>query len=591
MTKKAATSGTTRKKIDPTTLYARRVVAGEIVAGKRVIQACERHLSDLRTAGKRGLKWSPAKAARAIRFFKFLKHSKGEWAGQSFQLELWQKFIVGSLFGWLRADGTRRFRTGYAEVPRKNGKSTLTSGIALYLLIADGEPGADVYTAATKLEQAKIVHGESVRMVKASPALKKRVQIFADNLSVLKTNSKFEPLSGEGETHDGLNIHGAVVDELHAHRNRLVVDVIETATGARRQPLIFYITTAGWDRTSVCWENHQYGEQVLSGVITDDTYFVYIATIDKDDDWTDPTVWAKANPNYGVSVKPDDLARKCEKARQIPAAQNAFKRLHLNVWTEQAERWLDLEKWDACNAPVDAEALIGRDAYAGLDLADTTDIAALVLVFPEDVEEWIAATEDPAPEELDEYEVEAGGRTKTVTYFDVLVWLWVPQETVIERSKKGLPYLEWVNEGLIEATEGNLIDYDTITYRLDQLAQMYDIKEVAYDRWGATQLIQDLQEQGMEVIPFGQGFKDMSPATKELLNVVLGKRLRHGGHKVLRWMASNMVVILDPAGNIKPHKGKSTEKIDGMVSLIMAIDRATRREGGSVYDERDMLVL
>jgi phage terminase large subunit-like protein len=582
---------TRTKKIDPTTLYAKRVVAGEIVAGKLVIQACERHLHDLRTAKKRGLKWSPAKAARAIRFFKFLKHSKGEWAGQSFQLELWQKFIVGSLFGWLRADGTRRFRTGYAEVPRKNGKSTLTSGIALYLLIADGEPGADVYTAATKLEQAKIVHGEAVRMVKASPALKKRVQIFADNLSVLKTNSKFEPLSGEGETHDGLNIHGAVVDELHAHRNRLVVDVIETATGARRQPLIFYITTAGWDRTSVCWENHQYGEQVLSGVITDDTYFVYIATLDKDDDWTDPTVWAKANPNYGVSVKPDDLARKCEKARQIPAAQNAFKRLHLNVWTEQAERWLDLEKWDACNSPVDAEALVGRDAYAGLDLADTTDIAALVLVFPEDVEEWIPIGEDPAPEELDEQEQEAEGRTKTVTYFDVLVWFWVPGDTVIERSKKGLPYLEWKNEGLIEATEGNLIDYDHITHRIDVLAQRYDIQEVAYDRWGATQLIQDLQELGMEVIPFGQGFRDMSPATKELMNVVLAKRLRHGGHKVLRWMASNMVVRLDPAGNLKPDKSKSTEKIDGLVALIMGLDRATRREGGSVYDERDMLIL
>lgn len=536
------------------------------------------------------MKWSPKKANRAIRFFGLLKHSKGEWAGQSFKLELWQKFIVGCLFGWLRADGTRRFRTAYVEIPRKNGKSTLAAGVALYLLVADGEPGSEVYSAATKKEQAKIVHGEAVRMVKSSPALKKRVQIYADNLSVGKTNSKFEPLSADGETHDGLNIHGAVVDEFHAHKTRLISDVIETATGARREPLIFYITTAGHDQTSACYENHQYGEQVLSGVITDDTFFCYIATIDKEDDWTDPTVWAKANPNYGISCKPDDLERKCEKARQIPSYQNSFKRLHLNVWTEQLDRWLDIEKWDACNAPVDMETLLGRDAYGGLDLAQVDDIAALVLAFPEELEEWVDLPEEPS-DEWDEDEIEAGGRTETVTYFDLLCFFWVPEATVIARTKKGVPYHPWVEQGLITATEGEVIDYGFIRKRLTDLASIFNIKEVAYDPYNATHIVQELQDEGIEMIPFRQGWVSMSPAMKLLLTVVLTRRLRHGGNAVLRWMASNMVVKIDEAGNIMPHKSKRSEKIDGMVAAAMGLDRASRREGGSVYDERDMLVL
>ena len=546
--------------------YARSVADGDVPAGGLQRLACDRHLNDLQHARERGLRFDVELADRAIRFFGFLRHSKGEWAGQSFDLAEWQAFIVGSLFGWLREDGLRRFRTAYVEVPRKNGKSTLLSGIGLYLLIADDEPGAEIYTAATKRDQARITHGEAARMVKASPFLRNRIGAFRDNLHVEATHSKFEPLGADSDTMDGLNIHGAIIDELHAHKTSGVVDVLDTATGARRQPLIVEITTAGWDRQSICWQHHEYTRQIVEGLIEDDSWFGFIAAADADDDWTDERTWQKANPNYSVSVKTDDLRRKALKAQQMPAAQNSFKRLHLNIWTEQADRWMTIEAWDKCAGALDPDMLIGRECYAGLDLASTTDIAALVLVFPSD--------DDP-------------------TIYDVLCYFWVPAETVLQRTRSGsVPYATWVDQGLIFATEGNVIDYRAIMATLDELAQLYDIREVAYDRWGATELIQTLQDEGLEVVPFGQGFVSMSPPTKSLMTMVLSERIRHGNNPVLRWMAGNMVVREDPAGNLKPDKSKSTEKIDGMVALIMGLDRAERHENGSsVYEERDLLVI
>lgn len=547
-------------------LYVERVLSGDIPAGQMLQQACERHVADLKSGPARGLTFDAAAARRALTFFSVLRHSKGEWANREFKLEPWQEFIIASLFGWKLEDGTRRFRRAYIAVPRKNGKSTMISGIGLYLLAADGEPGAEVFSAATKRDQARIVHGEAIRMVKASPLLRKEIRVFKDNLNVEETNSKYEPLGADSDTMDGLNVHAALIDELHAHKTRHVVDVLDTATGARRQPLIVEITTAGWDRTSVCWEHHDYSRQVLEGVVQDDSWFAFIAMADAKDDWTHPETWRKANPNYGVSVKPDDLARKCERAQKVPAEQNAFKRLHLNIWTEQSERWLDMDAWDECNDAVDEDALAGRACYAGLDLANTTDIAALVLAFPDD--------DDPPS-------------------YDVLPFFWIPGESVIERTRRAaVPYLAWKEQGLIDATEGNVIDYAAILARLDELARKYDIQEIAYDRWGATQLIQQMQAGGMTVVPFGQGFASMSPPTKELQNLTLSHRLRHGGHPVLRWMASNMVVTQDPAGNLKPDKARSSEKIDGMVALTMAIDRATRYGSSeSVYESRGLLVL
>jgi phage terminase large subunit-like protein len=412
----------------PVTSYARAVAEGQVLTGHLVRLACERHLEDLASGAGRGLRFDPAAAHHAIEFFGYLRHSKGEWAGQTFTLAPWQAFIVGSLFGWRRADGLRRFRTAYCAVPRKNGKSSTSAGIGLYLLVADGERGAEVYSAATTRDQARIVFDEAKRMVASSPALRRRVEPLINNLHVAATASRFMPLSADSSTMDGLNVHGAIIDELHAHKTRGVVDVLDTATGARRQPLLFEITTAGYDRHSICYEHHDYSGKVLGGVLQDDSWFAYIAAADEGDDWTSPAVWRKANPNFGISVKEDDLARKAEKAIALPGAQNAFRRLHLNEWTEQAERWIDMAAWDACDGPVDLEALRGRPSFGGLDLSTTTDVTALAWVFPP-----------------------YGGDER----WRVLSRYFVPEDNLRKRAERDrVPYDLWAAQGFIEATSG-----------------------------------------------------------------------------------------------------------------------------------------
>lgn len=550
----------------PADTYMAGVLSGRIPAGKLLRQAVERHRRDLKTAKKRGLHFDAEAADRVIRFFGILRHSKGEWAGQPFVLEPWQQFVISVLFGWKRKDGTRRFRVAYLELPRKNGKTTVVAGIGLYLLVADEEPGAEIYSAATKREQARLSHSEAIRMVRASPALLKRIRPFRDNLHIVGTAAKFEPLGADENTMDGLNIHGALIDELHAHRTRGVWDVLDTATGARRQPLIVAITTAGSDRTSVCWEQHEYARQVLDGVIEDDRFFAFVASIDEGDDWRDRAVWAKANPNLGVSVKLEDLESRCARAQHQPAAQNTFRRLHLDEWTQQADRWLDLAAWDECAQPVDREEIEGAVCYGGLDLATTTDIAAFVLVVP---------PEDPE-----------------VGLYNVIPFFFVPEENVLERVRRDrVPYDAWIRDGLIEATPGNVIDYRAIRAKIEELGERYQIAEIAFDRWGSQAISNDLIEAGFNMVQFGQGFASMSAPTKELLKLVLSKRLAHGGHPVLRWMADNLVVRQDPAGNVKPDKGKSTEKIDGVVALVMALDRSIRQEGApttSIYETRGL---
>ena len=542
--------------------YIQNVISGEQVACKWLRLAVDRHSHDLATGAEQGLWFDKEAGTHVVDFFQFLKHSKGEWAGQTVTLEPWQMFALWVLFGWKRADGLRRFRTAYMEVARKNGKSTLASGVGLYLLDADGEPGAEVYSAATKRAQAQITHAEATRMVKASPFLRRRIRAFRDNLHIPDTAAKFEPLGRDADSMDGLNIHGAIIDEVHAHKTRDVWDVLETATGSRRQPLLFGITTAGFDRQSLCWDLHEYTEKVLQGVIRDDTFFGLIFSIDEGDDWQSPGVWAKANPNIGVSVKPDDLERKADKAKEMPSALNSFLRLHLNVWTQSETKWLDLEHWRACGGAVDTEGLRGRSCYGGLDLSSTTDISALVLVFPP------LADEDP---------------------YQVLCRFWIPEDNMRLRSKRDrVPYDVWTRQGLIATTPGNVIDYDFIVAEVDELAQKYDIAEIAFDRWGATRIYQKLEDARMTMVQFGQGFASMSPPMKELEKIVLSGQLAHGGNQVLTWMADNLVAREDPAGNIKPDKEKSVERIDGMVALIMGLDRAIRHET-SVYAERGLL--
>lgn len=532
-------------------------------------------------------------ATMAVNFFeRLLHHSKGEWSGLPFKLQEWQRDqIIRPLFGWKRrADGTRKYRTAYIEIPRKNGKSTLCAGIALYLLFADGEPGAEIYSAAADRDQAAIVFDEAKAMVSASPQLEKRCEVFKRSIVVQSERSVYKVLSADAFTKHGLNAHGVVFDELHAQPNRELWDVLKTSSGARRQPIMVAITTAGFDRNSICWEQHEYADKVLKGVIDDPSFFAFIAAADPGDDWQDPKVWAKANPGFDVTVKADYLRQEARTAAETPAYQNTFRRLHLNQWTQQETRWLPIDKWDQCAAPVDLAMLAGRRCYAGLDLASTTDIAALVLVFPAVEESAPDADADPVPD-LDNL-ADLPDPVETIV-FDVLPFFFIPGDNIAERVRRDrVPYDAWVREGLITATEGNVIDYKAILVKLDELAQTYDLQELAYDRWGATKLIQDIIDGGIVVVPFGQGFASMSPPTKELLNLVLSKRIRHGGNPVLRWMADNAVVRQDPAGNIKPDKSKSSEKIDGIVALIMGIDRATRNENaGSIYEGRGLLVL
>ena len=545
--------------------YAEDVGAGRIPAAKYVKLAVERYFDDVEHAKDRGLQFNRNHARHALKFFGFLRHSKGEWAGKPFKLSGWQEFIIWNLFGWYRTDGTRRYRVAYIEVPRKSGKSTFGAGIGLYLFHADGEPGPEVYTAATKRDQARIVHSEAVRMVQASPNLRRSVKVYRDNICIPLTAAKYEPLGADADTMDGLNVHGAVIDELHAHKSRAVWDALETATPARRQPLLLAITTAGFDRESICWEQHEYAAKILERVIEDDSYFAFISGAEKDDDWTDPDIWAKANPNLDVSVKRDDLARKCRKAQEMPAAQNAFLRLHLNIWTQNESRWISAEVWDRSAGVVNAPALKGRVSYAGLDLASTTDIAAFVLIFPDD---------DGS--------------------YDVLSSFWVPEDSARERSRKDrVQYDVWIRDGYIEATEGNVTDYDVIRERIRQLAERFDIREIAIDRWNSTQLQTQLDADGFTVVPFGQGFASMGGPTRELEKLLLGGKLRHGGNPVLSWMASNVSVKQDAAGNLKPDKQKSTEKIDGIVALVMALGRAIVRPESerSVYEDRGLLFI
>lgn len=550
--------------------YVDDVLSGEQVACRWVQLACERHRRDLETGHERGLWFDEPAARMAVAFFTVLHHWKGEWAGTPVMLEPWQQFVVWSLFGWKRADGFRRFRTGYLEVARKNGKTTMAAGIGLYLAFVEGEPGAEVYTAATKKDQARISHKDATEMVKRSPHLRREIQTFRDNLHSQKTGSKMEPLGRDADSTDGLNIHGAIVDEVHAWKDRDLWDKLETATGSRRQPLMFAITTAGYDRHSLCFQLHRYGEQVLEGVIEDDSYFALIYGIDEDDNWEDEGVWIKANPNLGVSKKWDDMRRLAVRAAEMPAALNAFLRLHLNVWTEASERWVSPQAWARCGeTAVDPKQLVERLAYGGLDLSTNIDITAWVLVFP--------------PQKENE------------PYY-VVPHFWIPEENVAERVKRDrVPYDVWIRQGYLNATPGNAIDFEFILHQIGTDAQQYEIAEAAFDRWGATAVYQRLMEMGGDEWPvqFGQGFASMNPAMREMEKLILSGKLAHGNHPVLNWMASNLVVRLDPAGNMKPDKEKSTEKIDGMVALAMALDRAVRQGGirKSVYRDRGLRTL
>lgn len=524
--------------------YAEDVIAGRAPAGRLVRLACQRFMRDLEAAPASGFYFDEDEAQWAIDFFPQLcKHSKGEWSGQPLQLQPWQAFIIGNLFGWKRvSDDLRRFRLAYDEVPRKNGKSTLAAGVGILLAFFDDEDGAEVYAAATKRDQAKIVFNEARQMVLKSPNVRRRVRVLTVNLNDPLTGSKFEPLGADADSMDGLNIHGRIVDELHAHKTREMWDVLETATGARRQPLGFVITTAGSNRNSVCYEQHEYAVKVLEGVITDETFFAYVATIDEDDDPFDPTSWAKANPNLGISVKVDDLERKANKAREIPAERNAFLMKHLDVWSSSASRWLSPELW--AEGAGSGKALEGRPAYAGIHA--TNDMAALELWIPDG----------------------AGGG-------DVLSYFFIPEDKVgdIEREENA-PYQAWADEGHVELTEGNVTDYDGLVKRLVQLNERFEIREVAIHAYNRANLENDLMAEGFSVVHMTSGFSQMHGPTEAVEALLLARKLRHRGNPVLRLMASNINVRMDAEKHKRPDDETSGGRIGGMRALIMAVGRA-----------------
>jgi phage terminase large subunit-like protein len=506
--------------------------------------------------------WFDLAAAERVRTFfrRFLRHSKGKWAGQPFELLDWQwQDVVAPLFGWKRADGTRRYRRGYIEVPKKNGKSTLFAGISLYLLAADGEPGAEIYSAAVDRDQASIVFNEGAHMVQQSPHLESHLHVVRSTKRIVchRSRSVYRALSADVPAKEGLNAHAVLIDELHAQKTRDLWDALRYAGASRRQPLHLSITTAGYDRHSICWEQHEYARQVLDGVIDDPSFFAYIRAAEIDADWRDEQVWRKANPSFGITIDAEQFAEDCREAQESPAKENSFRRYRLNQWTEQDVRWLSMHKWDACATPL--ARLEGRECFAGLDLSSTTDISALVLVFPE------------------------GDR------YEVLPFFWIPGEGARQRERRDrVPYLQWIRDGYIEATPGEVIDYDRIRRRIKELGERFNIRQIALDRWNATQLSTQLDGDGFSVVAFGQGYASMSAPTKKVEELVLSGRLAHAGHPVLRWMAGNVSIETDAADNWKPSKKKSMERIDGIVALIMAVDLAMTQpsEFHSVYETR-----
>jgi len=506
----------------------------------------------------------------AVNFIECLCHTKGTWAGKKFKLLEWQEEIIRDLFGVLKPNGYRQFNTAYVEIPKKNGKSELAAAIALLLCCGDGEQRAEIYGAAADRGQATIVFDVAADMVRMCPALNKRCKILTASKRIVytPTNSFYQVLSAEAYSKHGFNIHGVVFDELHTQPNRKLFDVMTKGSGdARMQPLYFLITTAGTDTNSICYETHTKALDILEGRKHDATFYPVIYGAANEEDWTDPRVWKKANPSLGETIGMDKVEAACNSAKESPGEENSFRQLRLNQWVKQAVRWMPMEKWDACAFPVNPEDLEGRICYGGLDLSSTTDLTSFCLLFP--------------PEDENE------------PYY-VLPHFWVPEDTLDLRVKRDhVPYDIWKRQGYIQTTEGNVVHYGYIEKFIEHLGEIYNIREIAFDRWGAVQMVQNLENMGFTVVPMGQGFASMSPPTKELMKLTFERKLAHGGHPVLRWNMDNIFIRTDPAGNIKADKAKSTEKIDGAIACIMALDRAIRcgnDTNESVYDNRGLLV-
>jgi phage terminase large subunit-like protein len=558
--------------------YIRGVDAGTIIAGVLVVRAVRRHLWDLEHRDDLRHTFDDEAACRVIRFFGLLRHWKGEWAGKPFTLSPWQMFLLWVLFGWKRKDGTRRFRVGYIKVGRKNGKTPMLAGIGLYMMTADGEAGAEIYSAATKKDQARIIVKDAAMLSKTSPALRKRLVVspaltgrnasgnFVSNIAYPAGASKMEVLSKESDTQDGLSPSAGLVDELHAHKDRGIWDVLDSGTSSRRQPLMLAITTAGEENDeSIDAQTHEIAEKVLEGFdkpdgVKDETFFAFVAMASKEDDPYDEKTWIKANPNYGISVKPDDLRRKAEQAKQFAGFRPEFFRKHLNLRTQAASAWINLQQWDQCRTPFELSDVEGWECAAGMDLAAKNDLTALVLMF------------------------QKNGRYRLKS------WYWMPEETAKERRRRSPFWGPWIDEGFIAVTPGPVNDFDFLEGQIVELGQDAKFLNILFDPHNCIQTAVHLRDNhGFAVTEFTQTYTNYNEPCKEFERLIVGGLLEHDGNPVTRFMVGNMTLETNSIGLMKPVKPKpnSEKKIDGGQASIMALGHWVRGEtedGGELAD-------
>ena len=548
--------------------YAQRVVDDKILACHWVKLACQRQLDDLTRWAAKGspFYFDAAQADRVCEIVEHFPHIHGIWAKHQKRLilEPWQCFIVSTIFGWMAtATGQRRFRVVYIEVPRKNAKSTLTSGVGLYLLACDGEQGAHIVSAASALHQAKLVFNDAQMMARKEPGFRSRfgVEVLAHTIVQMETASKFEALSAEHSNLDGLNLHGALIDELHAHSTRGLWDVLATATGSRTQPLIWAITTAGLSRASVCYDQRSHVTDILTQRVEDDSYFGIIYTRDDGDDPFEERTWIKCNPNWGVSVHPEGLRSDAKRAMQMPSEQVAFFNKHLDIWTNAAMAWLPAGAWEKCgDETLDVEDFAGQSCFIGIDLALRNDIAAMVIAFPPEGErDWWAVF----------------GR------------YYLPEDTVNRAEHSH--FQAWETMGRLTATPGNVTDFDYIIANLGDLAAQHRVREIVIDPFDAGPLVNDLSREGLRpIVEVRQIAPNMHPAMVELEGLVLAGKIRHDGDPVLAWMMSNVKVDTNRGDLMRPIKDSPEKKIDGVVGLLMCIHRAMKTTGLNAYKDRGL---
>ena len=576
------------KPVCPVEAYARSVVDGKTVAGRLVRLACERHLRDLVEGPKRGLKWDAAAAIAAIEFFSFLRLPvDGQLDGKAFDLEPFQKFIIGSIFGWKAPDGYRRFRTAYCEMGKGNGKSPLAGGIGLKGLVADGEAAAEIYAAATKREQANILFRDAQRMVEASPALRSRIEIGVGNMAYAKNGSFFRPVSSERRGLDGPRPHMGLIDEVHEHPDATVIDKIRAGTKSRRQALIFEITNSGYDRTTVCWHHHEFSIKVLEGVIKNDSWFAYVCGLDvcdkhraegidqpvdncpNCDDWRDEAIWPKANPGLGTIITLKYLREQVEEAKGMPTKEGIVKRLNFCIWTRTAIKAIPMDRWAAAAKTIEPGEMAEKDCYAGLDIGSTSDFTAFVLLFPHQDAE-------PVDVPVDATKPEGPARKIIRRSISIVPFFWLP-ESPARRDERTANQIEtWRRLGFIRTTPGDVVDYDQVYADIVQLSETYRIRECGFDRGfqGAqigTNLIAHFGDKWLFTVP--QGVLSMNAPFREFIELLRLGRILHDGNPVMTWMCSNCASETKQ-GLIKPSKDLSSEKIDGVTAVVMGLARA-----------------